>query len=151
MSIFPSLRKRDWSLLEARRKSPLIPIPHGKAMNENNPDNGFGAATPSDPFQAAKASAMKAAEELRQTAAQKLKAAAEGGAQQFREAAETVKDAAQERAGQFRDAAGEAWSDARVKYDDIRTEAERLTREKPMQAVLTAFGVGLFIGLILRR
>jgi hypothetical protein len=30
-------------------------------MNESNPDNGFGAATPSDPFQAAKASAMKAA------------------------------------------------------------------------------------------
>jgi len=123
-------------------------------MNESNPDSGFGAATPSDPFQAAKASAMKAAEELRQAATQKaqeLKSAAEGRAQQIRDAAETMKDNAQHRAEEFKDAANEAWSDARVKVDDLRAEAERLTREKPMQAVLTAFGVGLFLGLVLRR
>ena len=91
-------------------------------MNESNPDNGFGAATPSDPFQAAKASAMKAAEELRHAATQKaqeLKSAAEGRAQQIRDAAETMKDSAQHRAEEFKDAANEAWSDARVKVDDL--------------------------------
>ena len=30
-------------------------------------------------------------------------------------------------------------------------EAETMAREKPRQALLTAFGVGLFVGLLLRR
>ncbi len=117
-------------------------------------DTPYGEATPTDPFQAAKASAMKAAEELRQATAQKAqewKAAAEARAQQLRDAADHVRDTAEQRAGEFREAAGEAWTDARVKVDDLRAEAERYTREKPLQAVLTAFGVGLFVGLILRR
>ena len=41
--------------------------------------------------------------------------------------------------------------DARERYADLRTESERYIRDKPVQAVLTAFGVGLFVGLILRR
>lgn len=118
-------------------------------------DNPYGAATPNDdPFQTAKASAMKAAEELRQATAQKAqewKDAAGARAQQFKDAAGNFRDNAEQRAGEFREAANEAWSDARVKVDDLRAEAERYTREKPLQAVLTAFGVGLFVGLILRR
>ena len=117
-------------------------------MNESPSSNGpYEAVPPTDPFQAAKASAMKAAEELRHAATQKaqeIKAAAEQRAQQ-------IKDVAEQRAGDFKEAANEAWSDARNRYDDLRSEAERYTREKPMQAVLTAFGVGLFVGLILRR
>ncbi len=100
-----------------------------------------------DPFQAAKASAMKAAEELRNAAsakAQELRAAAEQRAQQF-------KTAANERATEFRDYADQAFADARERYADLRTEGEKFVREKPVQAVLAAFGAGLFIGLILRR
>lgn len=124
-------------------------------MNESpSPDSPFGASAPADPFQAAKVSAMKAAEELRNAASQKaqeLKSAAEARAQQFKDAAGQFKETATHRAEEFKSAANEAWSDARGKYDDIRAEAERYTREKPLQAVLTAFGVGLFVGLILRR
>ena len=123
-------------------------------MNEPSPENTFGGLPSQDPFQAAKASAMKAAEELRQAATQKaseIKAAAEAKAQQLRDVAGTVKESATQKAGEFKDVANEAWSEARERYQDVVSEAERFTREKPLQAVLTAFGVGLFVGLILRR
>lgn len=125
------------------------------AMSDStSSDNPYDPAAPTDPFQAAKASAMKAAEELRQATTQKAqewKNAAEARAQQFKDTAGHIRENAEQRADQFREAANEAWSDARVKVDDLRAEAERFTREKPLQAVLTAFGVGLFVGLILRR
>jgi ElaB/YqjD/DUF883 family membrane-anchored ribosome-binding protein len=103
--------------------------------------------SPNDPFQAAKASAMKAAEELRSATTQKaqdIKAVAS-------DHAEKIKTAASERAAEFRDYADQAFTDAKDKYADLRVEAEKFAREKPMQAVLSAFGVGLFVGLILRR
>lgn len=110
-------------------------------------DAGFGSAPGTDPFQTAKASAMKAAEELRAAAAAKaqdLRAAAEVRANQ-------LKSAAEQHASEFKDYADQAFSDARDRYSDLRTEGEKFVREKPMQAVLAAFGVGLFVGLILRR
>ena len=110
-------------------------------------DASFGAAPGADPFQTAKASAMKAAEELRAAAATKaqdLRVAAEQRANQ-------LKGAAEQHASDFREYADQAFTDARDRYSDLRTEGERFVREKPMQAVLTAFGVGLFVGLILRR
>lgn len=116
-------------------------------MSDASSDPIFGAAASQDPFQAAKASAMKAAEELRNVASQKaqeLRSAAEQKATQF-------KSVAQERAGEFREYADQAFDDAKARYSDIREETEKFVREKPVQAVLTAFGVGLFVGLILRR
>jgi ElaB/YqjD/DUF883 family membrane-anchored ribosome-binding protein len=110
-------------------------------------DPTFGSASSQDPFQAAKASAMKAAEELRNAASQKaqeLRAAAQERAQQF-------KSTASERADDFKEYAGQAFSEAKDRYADLRTEGEKFVREKPVQAVLAAFGVGLFVGLILRR
>lgn len=110
-------------------------------------DPTFGAAPGQDPFQAAKASAMRAAEELRSAASQKaheIRNVAEQRAQQ-------LKTAAEQRAGEFREYADQAFTDARERYADLRTEGEQFVREKPVQAVLAAFGVGLFIGLILRR
>lgn len=119
------------------------------------PDSPFGTtATGHDPFQAAKASAMKAAEELRNAAAQKaqeLRQAAESKASQFRETAEQKAADLRDRADEYRETAGKAFSDAKVRYSDLRTEAESFAREKPMQAILTAFGVGLFVGLLLRK
>lgn len=118
------------------------------AMSESIPsDAPFGAASSQDPFQAAKASAMKAAEELRNAASQKaqeLRSAAQERAQQF-------KSQATEHADDFKEYAGQAFSEARDRYADLRVEGEKFIREKPVQAVLTAFGVGLFVGLILRR
>ncbi|MFO1485227.1 MAG: hypothetical protein U1F71_17840 [Verrucomicrobiaceae bacterium] len=117
-------------------------------MTENpTAESAFGTSSPHDPFQAAKASALKAAEELRNAAAQKateLRNAAEARAQQFRASAE-------EKAGEFRHYADQTIHDARERYADLRAEAEKFAREKPLQALLTAFGIGFVIGSILRR
>ena len=118
------------------------------------PDTSFGATTAHDPFQAAKASALKAAEELRTAAAQKaqeLRSVAEQKAQQFRATAEQKAGELREKAGEYRQYADKAFSDARGQVADLRAEAENFAREKPMQAILTAFGVGLFVGLLLRK
>ncbi len=121
-------------------------------MTENpTADSTFGSSSPNDPFQAAKASALKAAEELRAAAAQKaseFRSAAEAKAQQFRSSAEQKATDIKEKAGEFAD---HTFSEARVRYDDLRAEAEKFAREKPLQALLTAFGIGFVVGAILRR
>lgn len=116
-------------------------------------DSGFGSP-PSDPFQAAKASAMKAAEDLRTAASQKaseFRAAAETRANQFRATAEAKAADIKERAGEIREYADETFNQARERISDLRVEAEQFAREKPLQALLTAFGIGFVIGSILRR
>lgn len=116
-------------------------------------DTGFGTA-PQDPFQAAKASAMKAAEELRAAAAQKateFRAAAETRAQQLRATAEARAADLKERAGEIREYADETLHQARERIAGLRGEAEQFAREKPLQALLAAFGIGFVIGSIMRR
>jgi ElaB/YqjD/DUF883 family membrane-anchored ribosome-binding protein len=129
-------------------------------MNDSNPlsDTGFGAVTSNDPFQAAKASALKAAEELRSAATQKaheLRNAAESRAQHFKASAEQkaaeFKTDLQDKSEDIRAYADEALGQAKQRYDNLMTEAENLAREKPRQALFTAFGVGLVVGLLLRR
>ena len=121
-------------------------------MTENpTAESPFGTGLPHDPFQAAKASALKAAEELRAAAAQKaseFRTAAEARAQQFRHTAEQKATDIKEKAGEIAD---HTFSEARVRYDDLRAEAEKFAREKPLQALLTAFGIGFVVGTILRR
>jgi ElaB/YqjD/DUF883 family membrane-anchored ribosome-binding protein len=113
----------------------------------SNDPSTYSPGPNQDPFSTAKASALKAAEELRSTATAK--------AQELRQAAEAraanLRQAAQQGAGEFREYADQAFTDARDRYADLRVEGEKFVREKPIQAVATAFGVGLFIGLILRR
>ena len=97
---------------------------------------------------------MKAAEELRAAAAQKaheLRNAAESKASQFRATAEQKAADFREKAGEYREYADQAFSNAKGQYADLRKEAEDFARAKPMQAILTAFGVGLFVGLLLRK
>ncbi|HSJ02073.1 MAG TPA: hypothetical protein VK956_06440 [Verrucomicrobium sp.] len=111
------------------------------------PNDTFGAAPGSDPFASAKASAMKAAEELRAAAAAKaeeFRTSAEQHAQQFR-------DTAGEKAAEFKDYAEKAWDGARTQAKDFTVEAEKFAREKPIQALLTAFGVGFLLGAIFKR
>src|SRR4051812_26264664 len=122
-------------------------------MNDStSSDPTFNPAN--DPFQSAKASALKAAEELRAAAMQKandLRDAATQRAQQFRSSAEQKAGEFREKAEEFRHYADEAVDSARERYQNVMSEAEKLTREKPRQALLTAFGVGILVGLILRR
>lgn len=108
----------------------------------------FGApSSATDPFAAAKASAMKAAEDLRNAAAAK--------AQEFRQAAENraqqIKQSAGEATEQFREYADKAWTETRGQAKDLAAEAEKFAREKPLQALLAAFGVGFLVGVILKR
>lgn len=126
-------------------------------MNEPNfPD--AGGTTAHDPFQAAKASAMKAAEELRAAAAQKateLRDAAESRAQQLKSAAEqkaaALKTELAGKASDIRHYADDALEQARDSCQNFVQEAEKMAVEKPRQALLTAFGIGLVVGLLLRR
>ncbi|HYF35554.1 MAG TPA: hypothetical protein VD994_09720 [Prosthecobacter sp.] len=124
-------------------------------MNESTTsDSGFGSTATNDPFQAAKAGAVKAAEELRTAAAQKaaeFRDAATARAQQFKSAAEQKAAEFKEKADEFRTYADDAMGEVRDRYQNVVTEAERLTRLKPRQALLTAFGVGLVVGLLVRR
>jgi len=113
----------------------------------NQPFDGNPGAPAADPFAAAKASAKKAAEELRAAAAAKaseFRSAAESQAQQFREKG-------QEKAHEFKEYADKAWTDARTQARSYADEAEKYTREKPLQALLAAFGVGLILGVILKK
>jgi ElaB/YqjD/DUF883 family membrane-anchored ribosome-binding protein len=116
-------------------------------MNDDfNPTFG-STPPPHDPFAAAKASALKAAEELRHAAtakAQEFRSVAEQRSHEFREKAEN-------KAGEFKDYADKAWSGASTQASDYAAEAERFAKEKPMQALLTAFGAGLLLGIILKR
>lgn len=119
-----------------------------REMNENPiPDIDPAIPASHDPFQAAKASAMKAAEELRAAASEKareLKSTAESRAHD-------LKETAGKKAEEFRGYADDALHEAREVCADFRTEAEKFTRENPVQALVGAFGVGLVLGLLLRK
>lgn len=137
-----------WTITPALLMNDSVPLP----------DIGFTSAMPVDPFQTAKASALRAAEELRQSAAQKaseLRDAAEAKAQQIKGVAEQkaaeFKTGFQDKADDFKVYADDALGQAKEQYEKFMGEAETMAREKPRQALLTAFGVGLFVGLLLRR
>lgn len=107
----------------------------------------YGSPASSDPFATAKASAMKAAEELRSAAAakaQEFRQAAESRAQQFKQTAGEATD-------HLREYADKAWTETQAQTKDIAAEAEKFAREKPLQALLAAFGVGFLVGVILKR
>lgn len=100
-----------------------------------------------DAVASAKASAIKAAEDL--------KAAAAAKAEQFKHAmedkAQSFKEAAGDKSHEFKDYADRTWEDARAQVQDYAAEAEKFAKEKPLQALLTAFGVGLIAGILLKK
>ncbi|MFK7909374.1 MAG: YqjD family protein [Akkermansiaceae bacterium] len=87
--------------------------------------------------------------------AQQLKQTAVDKAQQFREyagnKASEIKDTAGTKAQQFKDAAGEQMQNSRVKAREAHADAEEYIRQHPTKSVLTALGVGVLIGLVIRR
>ena len=117
-------------------------------MNDNSiPDIDPSIPASSDPFQAAKASAMKAAEELRSAAAEKakdLRSSAESRAHDLRQTAG-------QKADEFREYADEAMHDAKERCATLASDAEKFTRENPLQALAGALGVGIILGLLLRK
>jgi len=79
-----------------------------------------------------------------QTKAQKIKAAAV-------EKAQRVKDAAAARAQQLKSAAGEKYTQGKDKAKQVHTNAEEYVRAHPTKCVLGALGLGVVIGLMVRR
>jgi ElaB/YqjD/DUF883 family membrane-anchored ribosome-binding protein len=83
-----------------------------------------------------KASATGKIEDLRQTVGQKT---------------EEFRKAAADKAKEASSAAEHAWSSATSKGRDWFTEAEAYVRKNPAQAVLIALGVGIIVGISLRK
>ncbi len=116
-------------------------------MSDNTATNAPSGASSTDVFAAAKSSAIKAAEDLRSVAtakAQEIRQAAEQRASQF-------KTVAGDTAAEIKDRADKAWGEASGQVKNVRAEAEKFAREKPLQALLAAFGVGFLAGVIFRR
>ncbi|MFV1995558.1 MAG: YqjD family protein [Verrucomicrobiales bacterium] len=116
------------------------------------------SASAKENLQASKSHALQAAEELRAAAgakASQLKEAAETRARQFKDVAsdkaEHLREVASDRATQVKGKAEGGWEDTRTRARDLHAETEDYVRENPTKAVLTALGVGFFIGLIFRR
>ena len=66
-------------------------------------------------------------------------------------ATERAAEAAKAAADQARQTAEAVWSEAQSKASDLQSEFEGYIREKPAQALLIALGVGIVIGLRMRR
>jgi ElaB/YqjD/DUF883 family membrane-anchored ribosome-binding protein len=113
---------------------------------------------PDSLLESGKTQAMRAAEQLRNAAAstvQQFRTVAEERADQLRAAAGeqtgTMRAAAEAQAEQLRDAAEEQWSQARTQVQDWQQELETYVRANPTKSILATFGLGLVLGLMMRR
>lgn len=134
-------------------------------MEETFADPDFSADSPFSETPASQQAATDlraaAGDKARQIAqdagskAQQLKEAAIDKAQQFRDfagsKASEIKETASVKAQQFKEAAGEQLQQGRVKAREFHADTEEYIRQHPTKSVLTALGVGVVIGLILRR
>ncbi len=108
-------------------------------------------------FEAGKAHAMQAADELREAAIKKadeLRHAAENRVNDLKEKAtekaEELRRAAHDRADEFRDYAEETYAHGRERLDDWRSDSEHYIRENPAKSVLIALGIGFLIGRLFK-
>jgi ElaB/YqjD/DUF883 family membrane-anchored ribosome-binding protein len=105
------------------------------------------AQTVSDQATALKERAIESAQHFREAATEKaiqLKATAV-------EKAEELKHTAAERAHRLQESATEQWRDTRIKTKELHVTAEDYIRQNPTKCVVGALGLGLLIGLIVRR
>jgi len=105
-----------------------------------------------------KEAAVEKAQHLREVAAEKTKGltatAGEKAAQLKEAAAERAahfKESAGENSVQFKGIAGEQWQETRVRAREIHATTEDYVRANPTQSILIAAGVGMLVGLIIRR
>jgi ElaB/YqjD/DUF883 family membrane-anchored ribosome-binding protein len=98
-------------------------------------------------FESGKTQAMRAAEQLRSAAATTV--------QQFRTAAGeqtgTMRAAAETQADHLRDAAEQQWTQARSQMQDWQQDLEDYVRANPTKSILATFGLGLVVGMLLRK
>jgi ElaB/YqjD/DUF883 family membrane-anchored ribosome-binding protein len=98
-------------------------------------------------FESGKTQAMRAAEQLR--------SAASSTVQQFRtvagEQTGTMRAAAETQADQIREAAEQQWTQARTQVEDWQQDLEDYVRANPTKSILATFGLGLVVGMLLRK
>ena len=104
--------------------------------DENNPNPGATTVDPNAKLESGKTHAKQAAEDLR--------AAAEAKATELR-------TAAQDKVNELRGRAEHTYEEARTRARTMREDGEQYVRDNPTRAVLTALGIGFFLGLIFRR
>jgi ElaB/YqjD/DUF883 family membrane-anchored ribosome-binding protein len=67
------------------------------------------------------------------------------------EATEGLKEKVIAAADKTRRSAEAAWSEARSRASSLQSQCEAQVREKPTQALFIALGIGILIGLVMRR
>ena len=67
-----------------------------------------------------------------------------GAAQDLKETASSIAEAA-------RPAAEAAWNDAKSELSRLHSTCEGYVKEKPIQTLLVLFGIGILVGLVVRR
>jgi ElaB/YqjD/DUF883 family membrane-anchored ribosome-binding protein len=95
--------------------------------------------------------ARDAAQEYLQAGKDKAQQAYESGSARAQEYYQTGKDKAQEYMETGRDKAQEYYDLSKAKAQEWESDVEQYIREKPLQSVLIAAGVGAIFGLLLRR
>jgi ElaB/YqjD/DUF883 family membrane-anchored ribosome-binding protein len=95
--------------------------------------------------------AAKSGQDHLRAAAGDLKEAASAKVEDIGQKADELRGAAQEKAQELKGAAQSAWSDAGAKAKSWQVEGEVYVRDNPTKAVVIALGVGLLLGLLLRK
>jgi ElaB/YqjD/DUF883 family membrane-anchored ribosome-binding protein len=84
-----------------------------------------------------------------------IKEAASAKAEDMRQAAgqkaEELREAAQGKAQELKGTAESAWSDAKSRMSNWQAEGEAYVRANPTKSVFMALGLGLVLGLTLRK
>ena len=101
------------------------------------------AAPTTDTLQTAKEQVRRTAEQWRDAASQK--------AADLKAGAAHLREEFSDRGEDFKEFAGDAIKQAAQQYEQFMVEAEELARQKPRKALYAAFGIGLALGLLLRR
>lgn len=74
-----------------------------------------------------------------------------GSPQNLQEMANVARDMAEQRIGEFRDTATEYYEQGRERVSELEESLETYVRNQPVKSVMIAVGVGLFLGVMLRR
>jgi ElaB/YqjD/DUF883 family membrane-anchored ribosome-binding protein len=76
---------------------------------------------------------------------------AKRGVPHIHKATEDIRSAAGVTADEYRERGKEVWDDALHRVRSFHDDSKQYIRENPTKAVFTALGIGLVLGLIMRR